>query len=64
MAPEWETAETTEGKVYRVDVRDGVVFCESCGAQVSPGDRTCPACEYALRVERRTGDSREFALEY
>jgi hypothetical protein len=38
--------------VRRVTTRGGAVFCEDCGTQVSPADRTCPACDYALRVER------------
>lgn len=37
---------------YRVETRNGVVFCERCESQVSPSDRTCPACDYALHVEQ------------
>lgn len=36
---------------YRFETRGGVCFCGSCGSQVSPSDRVCPACEYELRVE-------------
>lgn len=32
-------------------VEDGLYFCESCRRQVSPTDRTCPACDYRLRSE-------------
>jgi len=39
---------------YRVRTREGVCFCERCDSQVSPSDRVCPACEYALRVETAT----------
>lgn len=38
--------------VYRYDTRGGVTFCGRCRAQVSPADAACPACGYALRVER------------
>lgn len=48
-APEADDGPTT----YRVETRKGVVFCEECGSQVSPNDRRCPACDYALRSERR-----------
>lgn len=37
---------------YRVRTRGGVCFCERCNTQVSPSDRVCPACDYALRVEQ------------
>ena len=37
---------------YRVTSKNGVVFCADCGRQVSPSDRTCPSCGYALRVQR------------
>lgn len=36
---------------YRFVTKGGVCFCERCRSQVSPSDRTCPACRYALRVE-------------
>lgn len=36
---------------FRVFTREGACFCERCRSQVSPADATCPACEYALRVE-------------
>lgn len=39
---------TTE---YRFSSRQGVCFCDQCDSQVSPSDRTCPSCEYLLRVE-------------
>lgn len=45
-----EETETT----YRIFTRDGACFCERCRRQVSPADATCPACEYALRVETST----------
>lgn len=49
---------------YRVTTRKGAVFCEQCGSQVSPSDRTCPSCEYTLRIERPVDDDRrERALE-
>lgn len=49
---------------YRVDTKGGVVFCEQCGSQVSPSDKTCPACEYLLRVEQQVeSGSRELAKE-
>lgn len=35
-------------------VEDGVYYCESCRRQVSPTDRTCPACEFRLRTEPGT----------
>ena len=37
---------------YRVTSKNGVVFCADCGKQVSPSDRTCPSCGYALRIQR------------
>ena len=50
---------------YRFETKGGVVFCEQCGSQVSPSDRTCPACDHALRVERpKNADSRELATEF
>jgi hypothetical protein len=50
---------------YRVTTRKGAVFCAECGSQVSPSDRTCPSCDYALWVDRPVdGDRRETALEY
>jgi len=49
--PGTEAPETT----YRVIVKSGVCFCERCRSQVSPSDRTCPACGYAIRV-RSSGD--------
>ena len=49
---------------YRLDARNGVVFCEQCCSQVSPGDRACPACGYVLRVEQSGEDrSQEPAVE-
>jgi len=62
-APKGSTTETeTE---YRFETKGGVVFCEQCGSQVSPSDRTCPACDHALRVERpKNADSRELATEF
>ncbi len=36
---------------HRVDVEDGVLFCESCDTQVSPTDRRCPSCNYGLWPE-------------
>ena len=36
----------------RFVTHSGAVFCPDCGTQVSPSDRTCPACGYGLRVER------------
>lgn len=36
---------------YRFRTRDGVCFCERCDVQVSPSDRTCPSCDYELRVK-------------
>jgi hypothetical protein len=57
-------AEETETE-YRFDTRNGVVFCEQCGSQVSPSDRTCPACDYALRVEQPvSADARELSTEF
>ena len=57
-------AEETETE-YRFETRNGVVFCEQCGSQVSPSDRTCPACDHAVRVERpKNDDSRELATEF
>jgi hypothetical protein len=44
---------------YRVDTANGAAFCERCGSQVSPSDGICPACEYALRIERPAGSDRE-----
>ncbi|WP_380681287.1 hypothetical protein [Salinigranum sp. GCM10025319] len=55
---ELEEPESTE-TTYRIDTERGVAFCERCGSQVSPGEPTCPACDYALRVERPAGDRRE-----
>ncbi len=37
---------------YRVETRDGVVFCGACDSQVSPSDDRCPSCDARLRVER------------
>ena len=49
---------------YRVDTKGGVIFCEECGSQVSPSDKTCPVCEYTLRVEQPVeSGSREMADE-
>ena len=60
-APKGSTTETE----YRFETKDGVVFCEQCGSQVSPSDKTCPACDHALRVERpKNADSREPATEF
>ena len=60
-APKGSTTETE----YRFETKDGVVFCGQCGSQVSPSDRTCPACDHALRVERpKNADSREPATEF
>lgn len=57
-----ETETETE---YRMTTRNGVVFCEECGSQVSPSDRVCPSCDYTLRVERPVeDDERETVLEY
>lgn len=53
-----EEPEPTE-TAYRIDTERGVAFCERCGSQVSPGEGTCPACDYALRIERPAGDRRE-----
>jgi|GEM_PF-1468791 len=50
---------------YRVTTRKGAVFCEECGSQVSPSDKVCPSCDYALRVDRPVEDDRrETVLEY
>jgi|AntDeeMinimDraft_5_1070356.scaffolds.fasta_scaffold22311_1 hypothetical protein len=50
---------------YHFETKNGVVFCEQCGSQVSPSDRTCPACDHALRVERaKNDDSRELSTEF
>ena len=49
---------------HRFETKNGVVFCEQCGSQVSPNDTNCPVCEYTLRVERRvTDDSHERLVE-
>jgi hypothetical protein len=50
---------------YRVDTKNGVVFCERCGSQVSPSDRTCPTCNYTLRVEQPVEtDAQELSMEF
>lgn len=41
---------------FRVLTRDGACFCERCRRQVSPSDRQCPACDYALRVETNVAE--------
>ena len=46
------TTPTQTETEYRVTSENGVVFCADCGKQVSPNDRTCPSCGYALRVQR------------
>jgi hypothetical protein len=57
--------ETETETAYRVTTRSGVVFCEDCGSQVSPSDKTCPVCDCALWVDRPVEDDRrETALEY
>ena len=57
-------AEETETE-YRVETRNGAVFCEQCGSQVSPNDRTCPSCDHVLQIERpKNADSREPAMEF
>jgi hypothetical protein len=64
-SPEDENEAETE---YHYEIRNGVVFCERCGSQVSPNDRTCPSCERPLKVERTTDSdrraSREPAIEH
>lgn len=56
--------EETETK-YRVNTKNGVVFCEQCGSQVSPSNRTCSVCDYALRIEQAVADdSQELATEF
>jgi hypothetical protein len=50
---EFELTNPTQTKTeFRVVSKNGVVFCADCGKQVSPSDRTCPSCGYALRVQR------------
>lgn len=44
--------ESEEKPEYRMVTENGVCFCSDCRSQVSPGDDTCPACGYALRVTR------------
>ncbi|MFB6227227.1 MAG: hypothetical protein ABEH88_01365 [Halobacteriales archaeon] len=60
IVEEIEPSESGETETaYRVDERSGVLFCERCGSQVSPTHATCPACDYALQVERAVeADSR------
>lgn len=36
----------------RYDIRNGACFCKRCDRQVSPNDRRCPTCDYALRLGR------------
>lgn len=66
-APENENETETETE-YHYEIRNGVVFCDRCGAQVSPNDRTCPSCERRLKVDGSTEDevreSRERTVEY
>lgn len=45
-----DAAEAERATTHRVVVEDGATFCEACRSQVSPGDGTCPACGYAVRV--------------
>lgn len=54
LADRLDVTEADDGDVetdYRVDVEDGVLFCESCGTQVSPADERCPTCDYGLRPD-------------
>lgn len=37
--------------VHRIVSRDGGYFCERCDSLVTPNDKVCPACEYALWFE-------------
>lgn len=43
----------------RVAVRNGVEFCEDCGLRVSPDDRDCPWCGYALGAGEGTDTGQE-----
>lgn len=47
-----EPASASETEIeHRLVTRDGGSFCERCGSQVSPNDKVCPSCDYALWVE-------------
>lgn len=47
-----EPASAAETEIeHRLVTRDGGSFCERCGAHVSPNDKVCPSCDYALWVE-------------
>ncbi|RJT05414.1 zinc ribbon domain-containing protein [Halococcus sp. IIIV-5B] len=59
-APENENETETE---YHYEIRNGVVFCDLCGSQVSPNDRVCPSCERPLKVERTTEPDRRTSRE-
>ncbi|MFC7045098.1 zinc ribbon domain-containing protein [Halobacteriaceae archaeon GCM10025711] len=49
--PAADAEESETETTYRFLTRVGVCFCERCRTQVSPNDRACPSCGYALRVE-------------
>jgi hypothetical protein len=58
------TEPKTETK-HRFETKNGVVFCDRCGSQVSPNDRHCPRCDRTLRVEQPVADgSRELSTEF
>lgn len=51
IALDHQSSRTPTETTYRFVTKGGVCFCERCRSQVSPSDRVCPACAYALRVE-------------
>lgn len=46
-----EATDVDAETALRYETRNGACFCERCGRQVSPNDRRCPSCDYALRLE-------------
>lgn len=60
-----DTTEPETETEYRFEMRNGVVFCDQCGSQVSPNDRNCPSCDRTLCVEQPAeADERERLVEF
>lgn len=49
-----DAADVDAGTSLRYETQNGACFCGDCGRQVSPNDRRCPTCGYALRIDRGT----------
>ncbi len=66
LADRLEVTEADDDDVetdHRVDVEDGVLFCESCGTQVSPTDTRCPTCDYRIRAGKESPDAADFTVD-